>query len=198
MTRLVMTQKRLLSQSPKAGALFDEMLVISAQRGDRQAAEHLAKRWYPRLLRAARRYVGDADAAEGLAQECWLAIVRGLAGLRDPARFAPWAFGILRRLGATRIGRMVKERAEVALTSDNESVLDPVQEDRIAIAQAFAMLPPDQRFAAHLHFVEGLTLREIAEVQSIAEGTAKSRLFHARRKLKAALDPNPHSQGELQ
>ena len=44
-----------------------------------------------------------------------------------------------------------------------------------------------QRFAAHLFFVEGLTLAEIAEVQSIPEGTAKSRLFHARRKLKAAL-----------
>jgi len=63
------------------------------------------------------------------------------------------------------------------------------QSERAAIAQAFASLAPDQRVAAHLHFVEGLTLHEIAEVQQIPEGTAKSRIFHARRKLKAALTP---------
>ena len=67
-------------------------------------------------------------------------------------------------------------------------VVVPAQgEDSIAIAQAFGSLPPDQRFAAHLFFVEGLTLAELAEVQGIPVGTAKSRLFHARRKLKAAL-----------
>ena len=63
------------------------------------------------------------------------------------------------------------------------------QNEGAAISQAFAALPADQRFAAHLHFVEGLTLKEIADIQSIPEGTAKSRLFHARRKLKAALNP---------
>ena len=52
-------------------------------------------------------------------------------------------------------------------------------------------LPPDQRLAAHLQFVEGLTLSEIAEAQAIPTGTAKSRLFHARRKLKAALSDLP-------
>jgi DNA-directed RNA polymerase specialized sigma24 family protein len=50
-----------------------------------------------------------------------------------------------------------------------------------------AALPGDQRLAAQLFFVEGLTLAEVAEVQQVPEGTAKSRLFHARRRLKAAL-----------
>ncbi len=60
-------------------------------------------------------------------------------------------------------------------------------EDAAALHQAFAGLPDDQRFAAQLFFVEGLTLAEIAEVQEVPVGTAKTRLFHARRKLKAAL-----------
>ncbi|MEC7534157.1 MAG: sigma factor-like helix-turn-helix DNA-binding protein, partial [Pseudomonadota bacterium] len=60
-------------------------------------------------------------------------------------------------------------------------------DDAVAIRHAFAALPTDQRFAAQLFFVEGLTLAEIAQVQSIPLGTAKTRLFHARRKLKAAL-----------
>ena len=185
-----MTQKSHPSRSPNAAALFDEMLVVMAQSGDRNAAERLAKRWYPRLARAARRYVGDADEAEALAQECWLGIARGLSRLRDPTRFAPWAFGILRRLGADRIAKAVRERKHLDADAELEGCIPARQDDRAAIAQAFALLPPDQRFAAHLHFVEGLTLREIAQVQAIAEGTAKSRLFHARRKLKAALSPS--------
>jgi RNA polymerase sigma factor (sigma-70 family) len=59
--------------------------------------------------------------------------------------------------------------------------------EALANARAMAALPPDQRLAAQLFFVEGLTLAEIAEVQQVPEDTAKSRLFHARRRLKAAL-----------
>ena len=50
-----------------------------------------------------------------------------------------------------------------------------------------AALPAEHRFAAHLFFIEGLTLAEIADAQGVPLGTAKSRLFHARRQLKAAL-----------
>ena len=60
-------------------------------------------------------------------------------------------------------------------------------EDAIGLREAFDALPHDQRLAAQLFFVEGLTLAEIAEVQDIPTGTAKSRIFHARQKLKAAL-----------
>ena len=60
-------------------------------------------------------------------------------------------------------------------------------EPRRSCAGTFAALPADQRLAAQLFFGEGLTLAEIAEVQAVPLGTAKTRLFHARRKLKAAL-----------
>lgn len=188
-----MTRKS--AQSPDdAGQLFDQYLVVLVQSGDRNAAERLAKRWHPRLLRAARRYVGEQDAAENLAQECWIAIARGIGGLRDPASFAPWAFGILRRRGADRIAQVIKERDAFV---DHEPPEQPVaagQENNAAIAQAFGQLSPDHRFAAHLHFVEGLTLPEIAHAADIPIGTAKSRLFHARRQLKAALGPD--TEGE--
>lgn len=191
-----MARKR-SSPAPDAAALFDQYLVVLAQSGDRLAGERLAQRWHPRLLRSARRYVGDVEDAESLAQECWLAIARGLAGLRDPARFAPWAFGILRRRGADRIGKAVNRRANISEGELPEQTIAAPQEDRLAIAQAFAGLPPDQRFAAHLHFVEGLTLAEIAEAADIPLGTAKTRLFHARRRLKAALSPTPElTRGE--
>lgn len=196
-----MTNPRSSSHSSRSVALFDEMLVVAAQRGERRAGERLYRRWAPRLARAARRYCADGEAAQDIAQDCWAAIWKGLPGLRDPARFRSYAFAVLHRRGADHLRRIIRDRDALAERSDLElpNEVDPQSEqasEHAAITQAFGQLPPDQRLAAHLHFVEGLTLREIAEVQSIPEGTAKSRLFHARRKLKAALDPN--QQGELQ
>ena len=172
--------------SPDTGRLFDELLVTYAQSGDRRAADRLAVRWYPRLLRTAARLLQDGEMARTAVQEAWISILRGISGLRDPSRFAPWAFGILRRRCADQIKRAQKRReregtveTEIGVTSDTAEALD--------IRRAFDALPHDQRLAAQLFFVEGLTLAEIAEVQSVPIGTAKTRLFHARRKLKAAL-----------
>ncbi|WFL77944.1 RNA polymerase sigma factor [Altererythrobacter arenosus] len=177
-----MTQKR--PSLPGSGPLYDELLVLLVRNGDRAAAERLYKRWHPRLARTAWRYSGDAGLAEQLAQDCWVAVWQGIARLKDPAKFAPWVFGILQRKGADQIRLRQRERGTAL---EEVPSIAPRQEDALALREAFATLPPEQRLAAHLHFVEGLTLREIAEVQEVAEGTAKTRLFHARRKLKAAL-----------
>ena len=183
-----MKTSRRHSPAPRAAELFDQLLVVMAQQGDKNAARRLFERWNPRLLRAAKRYCGNEDAARDLVQECWLAIFKRLSSLRDPARFRSYVFAILHRRGADHLRRVIRERnvldEDSATGSPNNAQEQP---DRAALTQAFAQLPPDQRYAAHLHFVEGLTLREIAHVQSVPEGTAKSRLFHARRKLKAAL-----------
>jgi len=176
---------------------------MMAQRGDEQAAERLYQRWTPRLARAARRYGMNDEASRDLVQDCWMAIFKGLRGLREPARFRSYAFAVLHRRGADHLRSALRERGAMAeranqpeaSTQGSTAPADDPSADRLAIAQAFASLPPDQRFAAHLYFVEGLTLREIAEVQDIPEGTAKSRLFLARRKLKAAL--NDDFEGDL-
>ncbi|MEZ5680204.1 MAG: RNA polymerase sigma factor [Erythrobacter sp.] len=175
---------------PESARLFDELLVTMMQAGDRRSADRLAARWHPRLARTARRLLGSEEMALVAVQESWVAILRGIGSLRDPARFAPWAFGILRRRCVDRIRASQSRRdREDALETDpaGESHAD----EGIAIRQAFAGLPHDQRLAAQLFFVEGLSLAEIAEVQQVHLGTAKTRLFHARRRLKAALADNP-------
>ncbi|QYJ08081.1 RNA polymerase sigma factor [Qipengyuania flava] len=179
-----MTGKRALP--PDSGRLYDELLVTLVQTGDRRAAQRLAVRWQPRLARTARRLLGDDEAALSAVQEAWLSILRGVRSLRDPSRFAPWAFGILRRRCADHIRSAQAVRARTG-ESESEPALPATSDEKVAIAQAFSALPPDQRLAAQLFFVEGLTLAEIAEAQDVPLGTAKTRLFHARRKLKAAL-----------
>ncbi len=197
-----MTQMLSSDPAPASGELFDELLVVLVQQGDKAALERLYARWNTRLASAALRYTGDPEKARDLVQECWIGIWKGVKRLRDPARFRSYAFAILHRKGADYLRGAIRDRTHLAdhaadLPAEHNSG-PATQPDRIALQQAFAKLPPDQRLAAHLHFVEGLTLREIAEVQGIAEGTAKSRLFHARRKLKEALsEPSPEpNEGE--
>lgn len=48
---------------------YDELLVLLIREGDQRAGERLAARWYPRLLRTARRLIGEADAAEEIVQD---------------------------------------------------------------------------------------------------------------------------------
>lgn len=181
------------SLAQRSDAVFDELLVMMAQSGDKKAFERLHQRWHHRLARTALRYTGNAEAARDLSQDCWLAIWNGIAGLRDPKRFRSYAFGVLHRRGADHIRRAIQARARLAgIDADAAEPSEPARQgDHSALVQAFAALPPDQRLAAHLHFVEGLTLLEIAEAQGVPTGTAKSRLFHARRKLKAALTDHP-------
>jgi RNA polymerase sigma-70 factor (ECF subfamily) len=170
----------------ESGAAFDELLVTLAGAGDRGAIDRLARRWHPRLLRTARRLVGP-ELAPGAVQDCWVSILGGIVRLRDPARFAPWAFGILRRRCADAIRRAQADRRTSGVVAADALPATALPDEALAIAQAIAALPPEQGLAAHLFYVEGLTLAEIAEVQGVPEGTAKSRLFHARRRLKAAL-----------
>lgn len=75
-------------------SVLDEYLVIQCQLGDSAAFRCLVERWHPRILRHAYRFTQDEEAARDVAQETWLSVVRGLKGLRDPARFPGWVLKI--------------------------------------------------------------------------------------------------------
>lgn len=170
--------------------VFDELLLIQARAGDRRAAERLAIRWYPRLLRTARRILLEADMAEDAVQDAWASICTGWIGLQDTARFPAWAYAILSRKCTDCLRKRIRQRQESADSIPDSS--PPESERRLALNQAFANLPDDQRIAATLFFGEGLALSEIAIATHVPVGTVKSRIFHARRYLKSALDRRNH------
>ncbi len=172
----------------EADRVFDELLVTLVQGGDRLAGERLAARWQPRLIRTARRLLHDEDEAREAVQEAWLGITRNWLGLSDPAKFPAWAFGILHRKCTDRIRAAGRRRPRLgALDDAGMPSIAAGGEDRAALREAFAALSDDHRAAAVLYFGEGLTVSEIATATGVPLGTAKSRLFHARLALKAAL-----------
>lgn len=166
--------------------VHDELLVVLVQSGDRRAGDRLAARWQPRLLRAARRILRSEDRALDAVQDAWTSIFRGVVRLNDPAAFPAWAFGILNRRCVDRI-RGDGRRLEDGEDMDQVAAAPAHEADGLDITRALAALDHDHRAAAVLHFCEGLTLAETAAAMGVPLGTAKSRLFHARRRLKAAL-----------
>lgn len=169
--------------------IYDEYLVTLVRAGHAHAGERLAARWYPRLLRTAQRVLRDADMAQEAVQDAWTAICKGWPRLSDPAKFPAWAFGILHRKCVDRIRLAARTRTR---QRDIEMVPEPSSaprgELRHALNQAFGRLTPDHRIAAILYFAEGLTLSEVAVVTGVPVGTAKSRIFHARKHLKSILE----------
>lgn len=172
---------------PTESRVFDELLLVQARRGDGRAAERLAIRWHPRLRRAARRILRDADLADDAVQEAWAGICSGWLGLSDPGKFPAWAYGILTRKCADSLRRLVRDRERQSGRLAAKDRVSGASDERMGINAAFARLPDDQRITATLFFGEGLTLSEISDATSVPFGTVKSRLFHARQKLKAAL-----------
>jgi RNA polymerase sigma factor (sigma-70 family) len=182
----------------KTARLFDEYLAAAARAGDREAFGRLAERWQPKLLAHGYRLMGEADAARDVVQDAWADIVRGLGRLDDAALFPAWAYRIVSRRAADAIRKRARGRrlgAAVAAEAgqpDGMAARMEAAADAGPLGEAIAGLPADQRAAVALFYVEDLSVAEIAAATGVPAGTVKTRLMHARTKLRAALKGEGH------
>lgn len=173
-------------------ALADELLAIRCQLGEPAAFDALVDRWHAPLCAYTARLIGADDATADVVQDVWLRVLRGLPALRDPARFAPWLFGIARRTVMDRLRRRYAEPAPVPLDDAEiggaeDASDDDVDEELAAMHGELARLPLAERDALVLFYLHELTLEQIADVLAVPVGTVKSRLFRARRRMRAHL-----------
>lgn len=181
--------------------VFEEYLVVSAQGGDRKAFERLAALWQPALMRHAWRLTGDHDLAAETLQDAWLDIVRGLPRLKDAAAFPAWAYRIVTRKCANSIRKLQRVRrikqAAAQQPPPNERSAERAEQsaDLAAVKAAIAGLPPEQRSAMALFHGRELSVAEVAIALDVPVGTVKTRLMHARRKVRAALEPQTEGDG---
>ncbi|MDQ3205869.1 MAG: RNA polymerase sigma factor [Pseudomonadota bacterium] len=180
--------------------IFDEYLVAAAATGDRQALARLVARWQPRLLRHAWRVLGDAERARDMVQEAWVDILRGLGRLDDVAAFPAWAYRIVTRRCQRQFQRAAREPFEPEEAGDADPT--PTPEHRSAefgaevaiVMDAIATLPAPQRAALALFYIGDLGVAEIAIALDVPPGTVKTRLMHARRKVRAHLEGKSNGQ----
>jgi RNA polymerase sigma factor (sigma-70 family) len=174
-----------------AARLLDEYLVAAARTGDGKAFAMLAERWHPKLTAHAWRLTGDRDSALDAAQSAWVEMVRGLGGLQDERAFPAWAYRIVSRRCARFVGRAVRDR-RLAESLASEPIDAPEQPDvpleQERLRSAIAKLPPDQRSAIALFYLEEMSVAEVAVALEIPAGTVKTRLMHARAKLRSAFE----------
>ena len=74
--------------------IFDELLVMRYQTGDQKAFELLIKRWNPKIMSFAYRNIKDIQGSKDVAQEVWLAVIKGISSLFNNKNFGSWILGI--------------------------------------------------------------------------------------------------------
>jgi RNA polymerase sigma-70 factor, ECF subfamily len=169
----------------------DAELIGRAQHGDEEAFASLAVAAGDRLHAVAHRILRDTDLAEDATQQALLAIWQDLPRLRDPARFDAWSYRLLVRACYAEGRRTRRWTPNVRLLPvDRPEDADDLGSvvDRDQLERGFRRLSIDHRAVVVLHHYLDLPLDEVADVLGIPAGTARSRLHHAMRGLRAALE----------
>jgi RNA polymerase sigma-70 factor (ECF subfamily) len=166
--------------APRAplGKLREAALVRDAQRGDSDALAELFRRHWRRAHRAAYLVVGDAAAAEDIAQESFLAAIRALDRFDRRRPFGPWLHRITvnRAIDHAR-ARAIRAESQLAdLTEGETPTTDELSDELMA---ALRGLPPEHRAVVVLRHLLEYTPGEIGEILGLPRGTVNSRLRRA-------------------
>ncbi len=167
-------------------------LVARTLAGDRAAFGVLVERYAPQARRVARAVLGDPDEADDAAQDGFLSALVKLGQYDARRPFGPWLMRIVANAATDRRRRRQVRKVEPldpglvggGPRPDTEAVRSELG-DRLR--SALAELPPRRRTAVVLFDVEGYSHAEIAEMLGIPEGTVRSEVFHARRRLRSLL-----------
>jgi RNA polymerase sigma-70 factor (ECF subfamily) len=172
-------------------SIADADLARDARQGSEQAFLTIYHRHRSAVFQFAWRLTGSRAAAEDVTQECFLALVRGVAFDGGRATLRTYLFGIARNLVLRRLRiseREAEEAAEAVAPIDVLGDLLAAERSEL-VTRAVAELPLLQREAIILFTFEEFSLEEIAAIAGVDAGAVKSRLHRARESLRAALRP---------
>lgn len=177
----------------KAHAEQESWWVLRAQAGDREALDALLRSVEAPLSRYVARLVGERAAAEDILQEVFIQIYRKLRWLREPELFRPWAYRIASREAFRRLKRERRRAEQLTDAAVLETIPAPTPREEFApewqarLPQLLAAVSPASRAVIVLHYLEEMTLVEVADVLGVAHGTVKSRLAYGLETLRRAI-----------
>jgi RNA polymerase sigma-70 factor, ECF subfamily len=183
----------------------DAVLVLRCQENDCKAFDEIVARYKDGIYNYIWRMVWNRDDVEDLAQEVFVKAFASIKSFRRDANLRTWLYKIASNLCIDKYRRADKEKRLVApLEWDDgdgprplelpDSSYDPQllyerTELQGEVQKALAALPEKLRAVILLFDMEGMSYDEIAEVLGCPSGTVKSRLFHARTRLRDLLRP---------
>jgi RNA polymerase sigma-70 factor (ECF subfamily) len=185
-----------LSRTPLAGSPDDlESLVVRLERGDPNAVGEVYDQHHAAVRAFAKRLVGDASASEDLVHDVFVALPKAIAGYRGDSSLRTFLIGIAVNHARHHVRAAARRRNAVEKFGSEPPALgaDPERDARRRelarmLARALDELPLEQRVAFVLCEVEERTSREAAEIAGVPEATVRTRLFHAKKKLRVLLE----------
>ena len=169
----------------------DQELVLACRNGEHGAFAELVDRYQLKIFNAALRVTGDNADAQDVTQATFLKVFEKLDSFNPDFRFFSWIYKIAVNEALNVVGR----RRSTALSESGvfEPSADPEREAQgrevgRAIESALMELRPPQRLTIVLRHFHGLSYQEMSEIIEVPVKTVKSRLFSARRELRAKLD----------
>jgi RNA polymerase sigma-70 factor, ECF subfamily len=169
-------------------------IVVRIARGDASAISLVYRQHHVAVRAFAQRLVGDIEAAEDLVQDVFVVLPSAIARFRGDCALRTFLVSIAVNHAKNHVRAAARRRAALARlalepegsSSDPEHELARVElADRLMVA--LDRLPLEQRVVVVLSEIEERTSTEIATIVSAPEGTVRTRLFHAKRKLRELL-----------
>ncbi len=158
----------------------ESRLVLQAGAGDRESLEQLLSHVQPRLLGYISGVVGRT-AADDVLQDTLLQICRNLRWLREPELFLPWAYRIASRacFKFLKSDHRFSMADEASIDTDEAAwVWQPDRQLFSDLSELLEKISPASRAVLNLHYLQDLSLQEVAAILEIDIGTAKSRLAY--------------------
>ncbi len=166
-------------------------LIFRVARGDRDAFRDLYVHYHRRLARFLTRLTHRQEDAEEIINDTLWIVWQRAAEFRDASQVSTWIMGIAYRRALNMIRRAAThERVMAQENAEGETVVnDPGQaaENRQLLNYALAQLPLEQRMVLELTYYLDHSCEEVAEIMECPVNTVKTRMFNARRKLRAML-----------
>ena len=170
----------------------DELVLLrKVALKDRKAFEALYHLYYRRLFGYLLKLTRRADLVEEVLNDVMLAVWKGAAGFDGRSRASTWIFGIAYHKALKALARRPLEPDEPEgpepVEADEPESLAARRELAGVLSQALGALPAEQRAVVELAYYYGLPYQEVAEIVGCPVNTVKTRMFHARRRLKEML-----------
>jgi RNA polymerase sigma-70 factor (ECF subfamily) len=178
--------------------VLTEFAVVGAINGDRKAFELLYRQWQPLLSRHASHLTRDRESTYDIMQDAWIAIAKGLRRLDDPSCFKGWAYRIVSNKSRDWIRKeQARRRLHDGVRHFENNLSGGATESIGAVStlrDTIQTLPDNHRVILTLFYLEDWTVKDISAMLQLPDGTVKSRLYHARRTLKGALEKKNDDQ----
>lgn len=179
----------------------DRALLDAVADGEVAAFEQLYRRYFRKVYGFSMRMLSSPDLAEEVAADTLMTVWRRAADFEGRSKPSTWIFGIAYRLGMAAVRRREKEtRADQA--AEDLADLTPNTDDidslflRRDLSRALQGLSATHRATLELAYTYGYGVNEIARIMDCPPGTVKTRMMHARGRLRNLMSGGGHGEEE--